>query len=153
MDDNFGRILLFLLNCPANFKTIPPGQVRVKPAAAGLGSSAALSVAVTRLFARTLAPDRSQGGQPGDGPVLSDDEVQQLANSAERCFHDNPSGVDVALATRGGIGVFVRGRGLRPLAAEPLPLAVGLSGQARRTAVGFSDAESRARAQRAGAAR
>lgn len=95
------------------------------PAAAGLGSSAALSVALARLLWHVLLPDR---------PAPTDSQVEAIAERAERCFHNNPSGVDVALATRGGVGVFVRGQGLRPLAAPALPLAVGLSGQARRTA-------------------
>lgn len=95
------------------------------PAAAGLGSSAALSVALARLLFAVLRPER---------PAPSDEIIEAIANCAERCFHDNPSGVDVALATRGGMGVFVRGQGLRILEAAPVSLAVGLSGQARRTA-------------------
>ena len=89
------------------------------PARAGLGSSAALAVAATRAL----------GGR------LDDDTVERIADRAERVFHENPSGVDVALATRGGFGVFRRGVGLAPLAAAPLRLAVGLSGEPRSTAV------------------
>ena len=94
------------------------------PAAAGLGSSAALSVALTRLLAQAT----------GDGATPAVAEVERMADCAERCFHDNPSGVDVALAARGGVGVFVRGQGLSVIEAPPLTLAVGLSGQTRRTA-------------------
>ena len=57
------------------------------PSRAGLGSSASLCVAV----ARALAPD-------GD--------IEGAANAGEATFHGNPSGVDVALAARGGIGLF-----------------------------------------------
>lgn len=92
------------------------------PPAAGLGSSAALSVALARALSRAM------------GRGLSDGDIEDAAQSAERCFHENPSGVDVALATRGGLGLFVRGRGLERIEAAPLVLAVGLSGQARRTA-------------------
>lgn len=95
------------------------------PAAAGLGSSAALSVALSRVLSGALAPARLP---------LDNDQIAAIANCGERRFHDNPSGVDVALATRGGLGVFVRGQGLEPLSAPPLALAVGLSGQERRTA-------------------
>jgi mevalonate kinase len=107
-----------------------PGVITVDtrlPAAAGLGSSAALGVAVTRTLAHAL------------GRRLADDEVALLAHSAERCFHANPSGVDVALATRGGLGLFYRGPGqggrLEPVHAPPMRLAVGLTGVPRSTAV------------------
>jgi mevalonate kinase len=92
------------------------------PAAAGLGSSAALSVALVRALAQAM------------GTELSDARVEDIADSAERCFHEDPSGVDVALATRGGMGLYVRGQGLTRLHVAPFALAVGLSGQARRTA-------------------
>jgi mevalonate kinase len=92
------------------------------PPAAGLGSSAALAVAMTRALAAGL------------GRTLHDDDVEAIAAGAERCFHGNPSGVDVALATRGGLGRFVRGLGLRAIACAPLTLAIGLSGERRTTA-------------------
>lgn len=87
------------------------------PPASGLGSSAALAVAV----ARALAP----------GFVTA--RIEQVANEAERCFHSNPSGVDVALAARGGIGVFRRGEGLQPLEVAPVPLVIGMSRAPRTT--------------------
>ena len=93
------------------------------PPAAGLGSSAAIMVAVARALAaaagRRLAPDR----------------LEEIATAGERCFHGNPSGIDVALAARGGMGLYRRATGLRPVTpAAPLELAVGLSGEPRRTA-------------------
>jgi mevalonate kinase len=93
------------------------------PPAAGLGSSAATMVAVARALAaaagRRLAPDR----------------LEEIATAGERCFHGNPSGIDVALAARGGMGLYRRASGLAPVvAAAPLELAVGLSGEPRRTA-------------------
>jgi len=92
------------------------------PIGAGLGSSAALSVAATRAVAEAI------------GRQVSDDVVERIANEAERCFHGTPSGIDVAMACRGGLGVFRRSTGLRPLAAAPVRLAIGLSGQPKRTA-------------------
>ena len=94
--------------------TLPPG--------AGLGSSAALAVAVTRAIAAAIE-------RPLD---LADTE--RIADLAERVFHENPSGIDVALSARGGLGSFERGRGLSPIDAAPIPLAIGLSGQPRSTA-------------------
>jgi len=89
------------------------------PPAAGLGSSAALSVACARALCE-------HAGSAAD--------VEAMANDAERCFHDNPSGIDVALAAHGGLGVYVRGQGLTRIAAQPLAIAVGLTGRARNTA-------------------
>jgi mevalonate kinase len=88
------------------------------PPASGLGSSAAVSVAV----ARALAPD---------APV---EAVIAAAMAGERCFHGNPSGIDVELAARGGLGLYRRGVGLTPLAAPPVPVVVAVSGEARSTA-------------------
>ena len=93
------------------------------PAAAGLGSSAAMAVAIARALAIALGHDRG------------DDAICALADAAERCFHANPSGVDVALAARGGIGLYRRGAGLAPLDAPPVPLAIAQSGEPRSTAV------------------
>lgn len=95
--------------------TVPPG--------AGLGSSAATAVAITRALAAGL--DRA----------LAPDEVTAIADRAERCFHGNPSGLDVALAAAGGLGRFRRSDGLTPVAAAGVPLAIGLSGEPRSTAV------------------
>ena len=92
------------------------------PARAGLGSSAALAVAITRALAAAT------------GRALSADEVAAAADAAERCFHGNPSGIDVAVAARGGFGLFRRGHGLAPIAAAPVTLAIGLSGVPRSTA-------------------
>jgi mevalonate kinase len=93
------------------------------PPAAGLGSSAALAVALARAL-----------GAHATGQPLTDDRVAEVADAAERCFHRRPSGVDVALATRGGLGVFRRGAGLAPLVAPPLTIVIGLSGEPRSTA-------------------
>ncbi len=92
------------------------------PPRAGLGSSAALSVALARALYELA------GTEP------SDDLIEATAGAAERCFHGTPSGVNVALATRGGLGLFRRGTGLAPIDAPPIDLAIGLSGEPRRTA-------------------
>lgn len=92
------------------------------PAAAGLGSSAATSVAI----ARALLAARGE-----DAAV---ERVITAASAGERCFHGNPSGVDVELAARGGIGLYRRGLGLAAIEARPLGVVVGLSGEPRQTA-------------------
>ena len=88
------------------------------PAAAGLGSSAALCVGLTRAL------------QPG----ISQSELHKVANIGECSFHQQPSGIDVALSADGGIGVYTKSQGLTALACDALPLVVGLSGVARSTA-------------------
>jgi len=93
------------------------------PHGAGLGSSAALAVAVTRalLTYRKL---------PHGAATLT-----HAANASETLVHGTPSGVDVALAIAGGTGVFRRSTGLVRLAkVPPLRVLVGSSGSPRSTA-------------------
>src|SRR5438552_2457498 len=88
------------------------------PARAGLGSSAAFSIAVARAVA--TARDRE------------DDVARAAAGDAETVFHGTPSGIDLAAAASGEVGRFQRPHGWRPLAVlQPMPLCIGLSGRAR----------------------
>ena len=96
------------------------------PARAGLGSSAALAVAITRLLA-----------QHSTNPTSSA-HIAETANAAETIFHNNPSGVDVSLALRGGFGVYDRRQGFQKLPLSPISVAVGLSGQLRNTSTMIS---------------
>jgi mevalonate kinase len=92
------------------------------PAGAGLGSSAAMAVAVARaLLAHT-------------GRKLDPRAITEAASASEAILHGRPSGVDVALAMTGGIGVFRRSSGLRPISVVPLRVLVGPSGAPRSTA-------------------
>lgn len=70
------------------------------PSGAGMGSSAALGVAVLR------AMDDARG------LTRSDDEIYERSLAWERVFHGNPSGVDNAMATHGGMAVFKKGEPL-----------------------------------------
>lgn len=67
------------------------------PSRAGMGSSAALSVAVVRSLA-----DMS-------GKKLDVATVERLAGLAEEVFHGKASGIDAAVASRGGVLRFLRG--------------------------------------------
>lgn len=97
------------------------------PYGAGLGSSAALAVAV----ARALVTHRRQD------PVTANAAIARAADASEMIIHGRPSGVDVALAMSGAIGVYRKAEGLRalagPPATSPLRILVGPSGQPRRT--------------------
>lgn len=91
------------------------------PARAGLGSSAALTVALARLVL----------GQDADL-----DEVVAASLAGERVFHGEPSGLDSRVAAQGGVLRFVRGVGSEPIAlGGPLPLVLIPSGIPRSTAV------------------
>jgi mevalonate kinase len=92
------------------------------PAAAGLGSSAAMAVGVSRAMAAAL------------GLATTDAAIAAAANAAETEFHHRPSGVDVALAMRGGVGVYRRDVGFVPFPSPAVTLAIGLSGEQRTTA-------------------
>lgn len=97
------------------------------PGSAGLGSSAALGVAVLRAL------------DQADGITRDFDRSQAIALAWERVFHGNPSGIDTALALAGGLARYRRNpaageRSLEPLAIDTtLTLVVGHSGSSGST--------------------
>ncbi len=83
------------------------------PPGGGLGCSAAIGVAVARAL----------------DPRASENTIQDRAMAWERVFHGNPSGIDAAVAARGGCVMFRKGMGLDPVRLrEPLHLCIGNSG-------------------------
>ena len=82
------------------------------PIGKGMGSSAALAVATLR------AADRLEGHTSEPLGLF------QNAMVAERIFHGNPSGLDVAAAVYGGLLSFQRSTGPEPLATHPTWRAV-----------------------------
>jgi mevalonate kinase len=93
------------------------------PSRAGLGSSAALAVAVAR--AALAASGRSE----------RDGALDNAIAEAETVFHGNPSGIDAAAAKSGAAGRFSRAEGWRTLPVlQTFTLCVGLSGRPRDTA-------------------
>jgi diphosphomevalonate decarboxylase len=92
------------------------------PTSAGLGSSAAMSVALVRAVCRVLSLS------------LSEAQLDACALAAETVFHGSPSGLDHTLARQGGMGLFRRAVGLTPLADVPtLRLCIANTGKARDT--------------------
>jgi len=77
------------------------------PIGKGMGSSAALAVATLRAVHRLRAT-------PASPQALFD-----AAMVAERVFHGNPSGLDVAAAIHGGLLGFTRQGGPQPLPSRP----------------------------------
>ncbi len=92
------------------------------PLAMGLGSSAALSVALVRALA-CFAQRR-----------LDAAAVCGAAFEIEKIFHGFPSGIDNTVATYGGLIAFERGAAVRALTAtRSMPLVVALGGTPRCT--------------------
>jgi len=97
------------------------------PGGAGLGSSAAIGVAVLRAIDALCGRSRDQSS------------AEELALIWERVFHGNPSGVDTAMALAGGVAVYLRNpppgqerlRVVRPKA--PFRLVIGESGEGAST--------------------
>jgi mevalonate kinase len=121
-DDDRARAFAALL---ADGDPLPPLAVSAEsdlPPGAGLGSSAAIGVAIARA---ALAA----AGRPAE-----DADVIARATAWERIFHGNPSGVDVTAAAVAGCFRFTKAEGVRPLApARDLILCIGLTGVATST--------------------
>ncbi|NOY92239.1 MAG: mevalonate kinase [Deltaproteobacteria bacterium] len=102
-----------------DYPELPKVRVRVEidlPGGAGLGCSAAIGVAVVG------ALDRFHG------VVRSAQEIAEASMAWERVFHGNPSGIDNAVSAMGGVVVFRRDAGVRPVPlARRLWLVVGNS--------------------------
>jgi mevalonate kinase len=98
------------------------------PIASGLGSGAAVSVAVIRAFSSFL-------GRP-----LSDDQVCALAFEVEKLHHGTPSGIDNAVITYAKPIYFVKDR-LPELFSIPRPftLVIGDTGIPSPTAISVGD--------------
>ena len=73
------------------------------PSRAGLGSSAALSVAIVRALASLT------------GESIDADELEARTARAEEVFHGRASGIDAAVAARGGVLRFVKGQRPAPI--------------------------------------
>ena len=91
------------------------------PAGAGLGASAAFAVAISRALLTHMK-------QPTDVAT-----VTRAAGASETVLHGRASGVDVAVAIHGGVGVFRTSSGLRPMKITPTRVIIGPSGSPRST--------------------
>ena len=92
--------------------SVPPHRVRVEssiPPGAGLGSSASLGVAYALALSSLL------------GDELRGQRLERAGLAADEAAHGKPSGVDVAIAVRGGFLLYRRGE-------EPRTVSSRLSG-------------------------
>jgi mevalonate kinase len=111
--------------------TPPACKIRITstiPIAAGLGSGAAVSVAVIRAFSAFL------------GAPLPDDRVSALAFEIEKYHHGTPSGIDNTVITYDKPVFFVRGQALELLRVNaPFQIVIGDTGISSPTAITVGD--------------
>jgi mevalonate kinase len=111
-------------------KSLPACTIKVTstiPVAAGLGSGAAVSVAVIRAFASFL------------GQRLSDEIACQLVYEVEKLHHGTPSGIDNTVVTYAQPIYYVKGKPIERLkVGHPFTLVIADTGIASptKTAVG-----------------
>jgi mevalonate kinase len=110
----------------------PPAlRIRVTssiPVASGLGSGAAVSVALIRALSSTV-------GRP-----LSDDQVNALAYEIEKLHHGTPSGIDNTVVTYAMPVYFVRGQPIETLrVGVPFTLVIGNTGVSAPTKESVGD--------------
>jgi mevalonate kinase len=87
------------------------------PVASGLGSGAAVSVAIARALSAHL------------GLPLMDDQVSQLAYGTERLYHGTPSGIDNTVITYACPVYFVKGQTIETLrVGAPFTIVIGDTG-------------------------
>ncbi len=98
------------------------------PIASGLGSGAAISVAILRAFSAFL-------GRP-----LPDERVSALAFEVEKLHHGTPSGIDNTVITRGMPVYFVKGKPVETVPVpQPFTIVIGDTGVASPTGVAVGD--------------
>lgn len=117
---DLGRALSALLEA-LGVSGVRIGATSALPVGCGLGSSAALGVAIARAI------------QELDGAPLPE-RTLAAATAWERVFHGNPSGIDTAAAVFGGCIWYTRQDGPVPLRlGRPFTLGVAVAGPAAST--------------------
>ena len=98
------------------------------PLAAGLGSGAAVSVAVIRAVGEFL------------GHVLDDETVNAMVYEVEKLHHGTPSGIDNTVVTYAQPVYFVRGQTIETFSVpQPFTIVIGDTGVVSPTSVAVGD--------------
>lgn len=104
---------------------LPAGHLKIQstiPVAAGLGSGAAVSVALLRAVSAFL------------GAPLTDEQVNALAFEVEKIHHGTPSGIDNTVVTYAQPVYFVKGEAVQTFrVTAPFTLVIGDTGLAAPT--------------------
>ncbi len=110
---------------------LPACQITIQsaiPVASGLGSGAAVSVALSRAVAAYL------------GKSLSAEAVSEIAYEVEKIYHGTPSGIDNTVIALQRAIFFVRGKPIQPLHIQcPFTLVIADSGISSPTAATVAD--------------
>lgn len=110
---------------------MPPSTLMITstiPLAAGLGSGAAVSVAVVRAISTFL------------GHPLPDETVNQIVYEVEKIHHGTPSGIDNTVITYGKPVYFIKDQPIKSFnIGEPFMLVIGDTGVSTSTAVVVGD--------------
>lgn len=126
------QVLLAMLMEVFGLTDLPADTLEIRsdiPIASGLGSGAALSVAVIRAFSKRY--DRK----------LPVERVNEIAYEVEKIYHGTPSGIDNTVIAYEKPVIFTKGEGFLPLQADlsGLSLLVADSGIRSRTVDVVSD--------------
>ncbi len=111
----------------------PPPNVTVLirstiPVASGLGSGAAVSVALIRAFAKYAHK------------IISDEQVSALAYETEKLHHGTPSGVDNTVITYVKPVYFMKGQPIKPIRVKtPFTIVIGDTGVTASTRESVQD--------------
>jgi mevalonate kinase len=112
-------------------RRLPACSVRISstiPVAAGLGSGAAVSVAIIRAVANFA------------GSPLPDETVSTLAYQVDKLYHGSPSGIDNTVITYARPVYFVRGQLIQMLSLpEPFTIVIGDTGVQSPTSAAVGD--------------
>ena len=110
---------------------LPPCSLRIEstiPVAAGLGSGAAVSVAIARALSAAL------------GSLLDDAQVCAIAYEVEKIHHGTPSGIDNTVITYARPVYFIKGKPLEQLpVGRAFTIVIGDTGLASPTAKAVGD--------------
>jgi mevalonate kinase len=103
-----------------NVMNIPACSIHISstiPIAGGMGSGAAVSVAILRALSASW------------GHLLSDNQISELVYQAEQIYHGTPSGIDNTVITFARPVYFVKGNQVEILSVKrPFTLVIGDSG-------------------------